>query len=110
MTKVCTECGYVGKPVSQGIASFAVDAFIWLFFTGIFLATFLLPLMLIPVAWTLYHVFTYFSITCRECENFNMVSLQSAEGKMSLLRWKNKNEVHNHASSEILVEGEQQAA
>lgn len=75
--KLCTSCGYIGKPTTQGVGSFAVDAVIWLtalvvsFFTGIF------AFMFIALAWTIYHLALYRTTTCPKCGNIAMVSQTS---------------------------------
>lgn len=83
-TKICTSCGYVGKPTTQGLGSFAVDVFIWMVFASFTLFTALLPLMIIPLAWTIFHIATYKTITCPQCENFDMVGLDSKKGMHAL--------------------------
>jgi hypothetical protein len=84
MDKVCTECGFVGQPKTQGLGSFVLDIFVWLFFSGVVLVTFLIPLMLIPIGWTVYHLFTYSTVNCPKCENYAMVNLHSAKGSAAL--------------------------
>jgi len=79
-TKICTSCGYVGKPTTQGLGSFAVDALLWMVFASFTLLTAFLPLLLIPIGWTIFHIATYKTITCPQCENFDMVGLKSKKG------------------------------
>ena len=85
-TKICTTCGYVGKPTTQGIGSFFVDALIWMVIASFTLFTAFLPLMLIPIGWTIFHLITYKTITCPKCENYDMVGLNSKKGKQAKAR------------------------
>lgn len=87
MEKVCTGCGYVGQPIPQGLGSFVVDVAIWLLFSGMVLLTFFIPLILIPLGWTVYHLLTYFTVNCPKCENYDMVSLDSDKGRAALKKW-----------------------
>jgi hypothetical protein len=82
--RVCTYCGYVGKPTTQGLGSFFVDAFIWLVVSSVVLMSGILPLLIIPVGWTIYHIVKYGTTTCPKCENLDMVSLNSTKGKAVL--------------------------
>lgn len=75
--KVCKSCGYVGKPTTQGIDSFLVDLLLWLTFTSVAMMFAIFPLLLIPLAWTIYHIATYWSITCPKCENLDMVHIDA---------------------------------
>ena len=81
--KVCSSCGYMGEPVNQCFESFLVDLFVWLIVGSVALMTGLLPLLIIPASWTVYHIFR-FKTKCPECENLDMVSLKSAKGKDAL--------------------------
>jgi hypothetical protein len=81
MKKVCTECGYVGQPKPHGLGSFVVDMFLWMFFSGMFLITSLLPLLVFPLVWTIYHLLTYSTVNCPKCENYAMVKLHSGKGR-----------------------------
>ena len=110
MTKVCTDCGHMGEPVAQGLSSFGVDAFVWMFFTGVFLVTFLLPVMLIPAAWTIYHLFTYFSVTCKACGNFSMVALDSSDGAKSMRQYHTDQAIHSTVYSTGYGQNSQEAA
>lgn len=82
--RVCTNCGYVGEPIAQCASSFFVDAFIWLTSMSVTLFTGFLPLLLIPLAWTTYHIVKYRTVKCPKCENLDMVSKNSAKGKEAL--------------------------
>lgn len=75
--KLCTYCGYVGKPTTQGVGSFAVDGVIWLIGLGLSVFSSIFAIMLIPVAWTVYHVVLYRTTTCPKCGNIAMVSQTS---------------------------------
>lgn len=80
MEKICTECGHIGQPKPQGLGSFMVDLFLWFFISGVVMVSFMLPLMLIPLGWTIYHLLTYFTVNCPACENYAMVDLYSSKG------------------------------
>lgn len=82
--RVCTYCGYIGTPTTQGMGSFFVDAFIWLIFGSLTAMSGLIPLMLLPLAWTVYHLVKYKTTTCPQCENIEMVSMNSRAGRMVL--------------------------
>lgn len=81
--KVCTSCGYVGEPINQCLESFMLDAFIWLVSVSVILMTALLPVIIIPVLWTLYHIINFKS-KCPKCGDLEMVSLDSTKGKARL--------------------------
>lgn len=91
-TKICHNCGYVGKPTSQGAGSFFVDAMLWLVFASMTMLSAFLPLMLVPLGWTIYHIAVYNSVTCPECENFDMVSLDSRKGREAQAHFHGKHE------------------
>ena len=82
--RICTSCGYVGEPISQCAASFLVDALFWLIIVSVTFFTGLLPLLLLPAAWTIFHIAKFRTTKCPECENLDMVSLESAKGKNAL--------------------------
>jgi hypothetical protein len=75
--KMCKSCGFVGQPTSQGMDSFLVDILLWLAFTSVAMMFALFPLLLIPLAWTIYHIATYWTITCPKCENLDMVRVDA---------------------------------
>jgi hypothetical protein len=79
--KLCTYCGYVGKPTTQGIGSFAVDGAIWLIFLGLSIFSSIFALMVVPLAWSIYHFIVYKTTTCPECGNITMVGLNSHKAK-----------------------------
>jgi len=82
--KICTECGYVGRPIPQAKSSFAVDAVIWLYFSFLAGMSQILPLLLIPAIWSVYHIVRFNSVKCPECQSLEMVSLHSHAGKKAL--------------------------
>lgn len=82
--RVCGYCGYIGTPITQGISSFFVDAFIWLIFGSLTAMSGLIPVMLLPLGWTIYHLVKYKTTTCPKCENIEMVSMTSKTGKQIL--------------------------
>ena len=82
--RVCTSCSFVGKPIKQCLGSFVVDAFIWGSIGSIALVTGLIPVLLIPVAWTLYHLAKFGNTKCPECGDLEMVSVESRKGRETL--------------------------
>ncbi|HGX93674.1 MAG TPA: hypothetical protein ENK35_10210 [Candidatus Tenderia sp.] len=82
--RVCTSCYHVGKPIKQGAGSFFVDAMIWMTFISLSILSAIFVLMIIPVAWTLYHLWVYDKTTCPKCERIAMVSLNSRKGREAL--------------------------
>lgn len=82
--RICTHCYYVGQPTTQGMGSFAVDALMWMIFFSLSMFSSIFPLMLIPLAWTAYHILIYNKSTCPKCGRLNMVSLDSRKGKRAL--------------------------
>ena len=87
--RVCTNCGYVGEPVSQCATSFFVDAFIWLTVASVTVFTGFLPLLLLPLGWTIFHIVKYRTVKCPKCENLDMVSMESTKGKEALHQFDN---------------------
>ena len=86
-TKICQHCGHIGEPTAQGAGSFFVDIMIWMVFISFTLFSAFLPFLLIPLAWTIFHAITYKSITCPECENFEMVRINSRKGRAAMERF-----------------------
>jgi len=82
--RVCTSCGFEGKPVKQCIESFFVDAFIWATVGSFALMTGLIPVLLIPAAWTLYHLAKFGTTKCPACGDLEMVSMKSRKGRQAL--------------------------
>ncbi len=82
--KVCSSCGYVGKPVPQSASSFLVDGLVWMVVGSLTIMSGLLPLLLVPLAWTLFHIMKFNSVTCPKCENLDMVSKRSRKGRRVL--------------------------
>gem|GEM_PF-1730843 len=97
-TKICQHCGHIGEPTTQGVGSFFVDAMIWMVCTSLTLFSAFLPIMLIPLAWTVFHIMTYKSITCPKCENFEMVKLHSRKGKAAMLRFHGESHSNMHST------------
>lgn len=98
-SRVCTSCGFVGKAVPQDKDSFLVDAMFWLAFGSVTLMTGLLPLMLIPLAWTIYHIAKFNSTQCPECSSLDMVDVNSRKGKQALAAAENVEVWSNPAAS-----------
>jgi hypothetical protein len=82
--RICTACYYVGKPTTQGKESFFVDALIWLCFGSFTILSAMIPLIIIPIAWTTFHLAVYNKTTCPKCGKLNMVSLNSRKGRDAL--------------------------
>lgn len=82
--RVCSSCGFVGKPVNQSIESFFVDAFIWGTVGSFALMTGLIPVLLIPASWTLYHLAKFGNTECPKCGELEMVSMESRKGREAL--------------------------
>ncbi len=82
--RVCTHCYHVGRPTTQGMGSFAVDAMMWMIFISLSMFSSIFPLMLIPLGWTIYHIAIYRKSTCPECGRLNMVSMTSKKGRKAL--------------------------
>jgi len=82
--RICTHCYHVGQPTSQGPGSFFVDALMWLIFISLSMFSSIFPLLLIPLAWTIFHLAVYNKTTCPKCGRLNMVSLTSAKGRKAL--------------------------
>ena len=82
--RVCTSCGFVGKPVKQCLESFFVDAFIWGTVGSFALMTGLMPVLVIPAAWTAYHLVKFKTTKCPKCGDLEMVSQESRKGREAL--------------------------
>lgn len=79
--RLCTSCGHVGEPVSQGVGSFTVDAIIWLGCLGLSIFSSFFQIMLIAVAWSVYHLALYKTTTCPSCGDIAMVKLDSKKAQ-----------------------------
>lgn len=88
--RVCTSCGFVGKPTKQCLESFLVDAFIWGIVGSFALSTGVMPVLAIPGAWTLYHLAKFSTTKCPQCASLDMVSMDSRKGRATLNRDKNQ--------------------
>lgn len=93
-TKICSNCGYVGKPVPQAKDSFLVDIFVWGIFLNLSGMSQQWYLMLVPLAWTIYHLAKFNSVECPECKNLDMVRVSSRKGLNTMHNYINK---HKHA-------------
>ena len=93
--RICAECGFVGKPIAQGPTSFFVDGFIWLIFGSFTVMTALLPILLIPLGWTIYHIAVYKLTKCPQCESLEMASMNSRKGKTALRLHKDNPSLRN---------------
>ena len=87
--KICSSCGYEGKPVAQSKMSFIVDLVIWMVTFNLVAMSGILPLFLIPVSWTVYHIVRFNSVQCPKCERLDMVSKRSHKGKLAKTREEN---------------------
>ena len=81
--KVCTSCGYTGEAINQCLGSFILDALVWFVTIGAIAVTALIPLIVIPVGWTIFHIVNFKS-KCPKCENLDMVSKTSSKGRAAL--------------------------
>jgi hypothetical protein len=82
--KVCCECGHVGKPIPQEKSSFMVDMVIWCYFAFLTAMSQQLYLVLIPLAWTIYHCARFNSVACPQCKSLEMVPMNSRKGQYVL--------------------------
>lgn len=78
--KVCTSCGYEGEAINQCKESFMLDALVWLVTVSLIFMTALVPLIVVPIAWTVYHIINFKS-KCPKCESLDMVPMDSARAK-----------------------------
>ncbi len=82
MKKICTNCGYEGKPVRQKSGAFAI-----LFFTLLIIGTWSLVSQLfwiaLPIAAisTILFVYWFFTTKCPKCKNVSIVSEHSPAAK-----------------------------
>lgn len=97
--RVCTSCGFEGKPINQCMGSFLVDAFVWGIVGGGVMVTGLLPALVIPVAWTLYHLAKFKTTKCPKCGDLEMVSKTSRKGRTALN--KNANPIQVWVNTEV---------
>ena len=80
--KICTNCGYEGKPVKQEVGAFGILFFTlaittsWAFASQLFWLT--LPISLVS---TVLFVYWYFTTTCPKCKNVSMVNNFSPAAK-----------------------------
>ena len=61
-----------------------MDGLIWLCFVSFAILSSFIPLVIIPIAWTLYHIAVYNKTTCPKCGRLDMVSLTSRKGREAL--------------------------
>lgn len=99
-SRVCTSCGFVGQAVPQDKDSFLLDGLFWLAFGSFTLMSGLLPLMLIPLAWTLYHLAKFNTTQCPECSSLDMVDVNSRKGRKTLSAEQNVEVWTNPATGE----------
>lgn len=83
--RVCTHCGFVGKPGSEDGMSYFVDFFVWLMVFSIAMITGIFPLVVLAPVFSLFHFFRFHRARCPKCENLNMVSVSGKVGR-ALLR------------------------
>jgi hypothetical protein len=83
--KICTNCGFEGKPIRQKSGAFGILFFTlasttaWSFASQLFWIT--LPFSLIS---TILFVYWFFTTQCPKCKNISMVSKTSHAGKVYL--------------------------
>lgn len=83
-SKVCTSCGYIGKPVHDEWSSLMLDAIAWVLWFVIAAITGIIPLALLGPAYSVYHIIMFRSKKCPKCGNLDMVRLESHGGKQML--------------------------
>ncbi|HFE37412.1 MAG TPA: hypothetical protein ENK06_03195 [Gammaproteobacteria bacterium] len=80
--KICTNCGYEGKPIRQKAGAFGVMFFVlifvmtWSFASQLFWIT--LPLALASIV---LFVYWFFTTKCPKCKNISMVRKNSHAGQ-----------------------------
>ncbi len=80
--KICTNCGYEGKPIRQKAGAFAVLFLAlaviieWSLVSSLFWIT--IPIALVA---TVYFVYRFFTTECPKCKNTSMVYKGSHAGK-----------------------------
>ena len=84
--RVCKSCGYIGKAEHQSWGTFIVDAFIWLMFGSLTLFSGLLFVLVIPLAWSIYHIALFGNTQCPKCESLDMVPMDSARALLAANR------------------------
>ena len=83
--KVCTNCGYEGKPIRQKTGAFAI-----LFFTLAIVTTWALASQLFWIALpfaalsTILFFYWFFTTECPKCKNVSMVNKNSPAGRKYL--------------------------
>lgn len=82
--RICTSCGFVGKPIKQCFESFFVDAFLWAGVGTFVLVTSAFPLLVVPVAWTIFHLVKFRTTKCPKCGDLEMVSMDSRKGHVAM--------------------------
>lgn len=78
--RICTHCGHIGKPIPQAKESFFVDAFIWGIVGSFALMTGVMPILALPIAWSVYHLLKFNTTKCPECLSLDMVDMNSKQG------------------------------
>jgi len=72
----CTTCGATGSPKRSVQGTFAAELILWI--VGIALAVLLLwPAIIVPIAYSLYRLFSSRSRACRSCGAETLVPLNS---------------------------------
>ena len=84
--RICTSCGHIGQPINQCLGSFLVDVLMWGTIGGAALATGILPLLAVPLLWTIYHLAKFSTTKCPACGDLEMVALDSRKGRETLTR------------------------
>ena len=80
-TKICKECGFIGKPITDDFSSFTMDAFIWLTTFAVTVITGIIPLIILAPIFSLFHIATFRTKKCPKCGNLDMVGLHSHRGQ-----------------------------
>ena len=70
--KICTDCGFTGKPVHDEYSSLLLDVFAWGGSLIIATITGIIFFALIGPVFTIWHVITFRSHRCPQCGNWEM--------------------------------------
>ena len=71
-TKICSSCGFVGKPVHDEYSSLIIDLLAWMGAFVVAAITGIIYLAVIGPLITVWHVLTFRSHRCPKCGNWEM--------------------------------------
>lgn len=75
--KICTSCGYIGKPVHDEYSSLLLDVFAWGGSFVLAAITGIIFLAAIGPAFSIWHIVTFRSHRCPKCGNWEMHRIQN---------------------------------